>query len=91
MEFISGFTRALRGPVRSRHASAIPRMVAERGQGRITFPCLAILGHAAAAGAAAMEALAERVRLVEGEVTRRREVLADNENVRLRLDAAEQQ
>ncbi|CAK0867256.1 unnamed protein product [Prorocentrum cordatum] len=38
-----------------------------------------------------MEALAERVRLVEGEVTRRREVLADNENVRLRLDAAEQQ
>ncbi|CAK0848466.1 unnamed protein product [Prorocentrum cordatum] len=65
-------------------------MVAERGRGRITFRVPVILGHAAVAGSAAMEALTERVRPMEGEVTRRREVLAENENLRRRLHAAEQ-
>ena len=49
---------------------------------------MATVGHAAAA--AAMEALSERVRLMVGEVTRHREVLAENANLRQRLEAAEQ-
>ncbi|CAK0837433.1 unnamed protein product [Prorocentrum cordatum] len=43
-----------------------------------------------AAVATAMEAFAERVRLMESEVTRHREMFAESENLRLRLDAAEQ-
>ncbi|CAK0862147.1 unnamed protein product, partial [Prorocentrum cordatum] len=56
----------------------------------ITPRVLVILGHAAVAGAATTETPAERVRLMEGEVTRHREVLAENENLRRGLGAAEQ-
>ncbi|CAK0857295.1 unnamed protein product, partial [Prorocentrum cordatum] len=65
-------------------------VLAVRAARRITLRVMVILGHAAVAGAAATEALAERVRLLEGEVTRRREVLAENENLRRRLGAGEQ-